>query len=645
MHAFRTAVFAACLLGPAIASAQPAADSPRGPVADKPLFRDPVYDGAADPVVVYNFRERRWWMFYTNRRATMPDDEINGVNWLHDTQIGIAASRDGAHWEYVGTANIDVGQDEVSYWAPEITFGDGQYHMFLTVVPGVFSDWNHPRSIVHLTSNNLRDWTKQSTLQLSSDRVIDAAVARRPEGGWRMWYNNEADGKSIYYADSPDLATWEDRGKVPLPGMPGGEGPKVFRWRDAHWMIVDEWRGLGVYRSDDLETWTRQDEQLVGGAGAGADDGVIGRHADVVVMNDRAYLFYFTHPGRADGDENGGSDDRRSSIQVVELHETDGRITCDRDAPTHIDLRFRREPRVHDPSTILLRDGRYWCFFTGNGVQAMSSPDLKQWRLEPPLFDESPGWVQDVAPGNRGHFWAPDVIQHDGQYRVYYSVSVFGKRTSAIALATSPTLDPQAPDYGWTDRGVVIQTDESNNYNAIDPSLLQAPDGRQWMAFGSFWSGIKLLQLDPATGKRIAPDAPLYSLARNKEIEAATLHHRDGYYYLFVNWGACCRGVDSTYEIRVGRSRDVTGPYLDRAGVDLREGGGTLVLETVGDAIGPGHAGLLEHQGQPLLSYHYYAGDERGRSRLGINRMSWDAEGWPVVEQEMAYSGTPTASE
>lgn len=646
MRLLGSAWMACCLaLIPMLAAAQPAGDRSRGLAADKPLFRDPVFDGAADPALIYNFRERRWWMFYTNRRAKLPESEIDGVNWVHGTKIGIAESRDGAHWQYVGTANIDVDVEDATYWAPAVTFAEGRYHMFLTVVPGVFRDWGHPRSIVHLVSDNLRDWQKESTLELASQKVIDASVLRLRDGTWRLWYNNEADGKSIYFADSDDLEQWQDRGKVRLPELRGGEGPCVFAWQGAYWMVLDEWKGLAVYRSDDALNWQRQSSRLLAEPGAGDDDGVIGQHADVLVLGDRAYLFYFTHPGRAPGAEGDGYQRRRSSIQVAELKLRDGQLVCDRDAPTQLNLRFRRQTQVHDPSTILYRDGRYWCFSTGNGVQAMSSPDLENWTLLPPVLDEPPGWVQGVAPGNRGHFWAPDVIELDGRFLVYYSASVFGKRTSAIALATSPSLDPQADDYGWTEQGVVIQTDGSNDYNAIDPSVIATPDGKLWMAFGSYWSGIKLIELDPTTGKRIAPDSPVHSIASKREIEAATLHHRDGYYYLLVNWGVCCRGVDSTYEIRVGRSRDVTGPYVDRDGVDLREGGGTLVLGTRGTAIGPGHAGVFEREGQSMLSYHFYDGEQRGRPRMGISRLNWDDEGWPRVEGEMAISGTPNVGE
>jgi len=307
-----------------------------GKIAAKPLFRDPVHDGAADPVLCWNHAERKWFMFYTNRRANVPNTP--SVTWVHGTHIGIAESSDGgATWKYSGTANINYGQGEYSYWAPEVIEHDGTYHMYLTFVPGIFTDWSHPRDIIHLTSKDLLNWKYESTLKLSSNRSIDACVIRLPNGTWRMWYNNELDHKSIYYADSPDLYKWKDRGKA--MGERPGEGPKVFRWKGCYWMVVDVWKGLGVYKSDDCLNWTRQAKNLLEEPGKGPDDKVKGGHPDVVVSNNRAFLFYFTHPGRQNNTTKSSLyEQRRSSIQVVELKYKDGQLTCDRDKPTYIQL-------------------------------------------------------------------------------------------------------------------------------------------------------------------------------------------------------------------------------------------------------------------------------------------------------------------
>ena len=152
-----------------------------------------------------------------------------------------------------------------------------------------------------------------------------------------MFYNNESDKKSIWYADSPDLEHWTDRGK--LIADERGEGPKAFRWRGKWWLIIDVWHGLAVYRSDDGERWSRQPGTLLEKPGKGEDDQVIGGHPDVVVSGDCAYLFYFTHPGRKEGVRADNYETRRSAIQVVELQQNGDWLTADRDAPTRIALR------------------------------------------------------------------------------------------------------------------------------------------------------------------------------------------------------------------------------------------------------------------------------------------------------------------
>jgi sucrose-6-phosphate hydrolase SacC (GH32 family) len=305
-------------------------------IADKPLYRDSIYDGAADPMIVWNKAEKKWFMFYTNRRANL--EKSNGVDWVHGTPIGIAESADGgATWKYRCDAAINYGQEGYTFWAPDVIEYKGVYHMYLTVVPGTFTDWKHPRDIVHLTSKNLIDWNFEAVLKLASDKVIDASVFRTKDGWWYLYYNNEKDSKSIYYARSKDLYNWEDIGKAVADRA--GEGPKVFYWQKKYFMVVDNWQGLGVYSSTDLKEWARQPENILEHPGKGLDDGTNGLHADVVVKGDKAYVFYFTHPGRIAGaGANDSYETRRSSIQVSELEYKNGVIVCDRDKPVAINL-------------------------------------------------------------------------------------------------------------------------------------------------------------------------------------------------------------------------------------------------------------------------------------------------------------------
>ena len=305
-------------------------------VAPKPLFDDPVYHGAADPVIIYNKVEKKWWMLYTNRRASIDDST---VKWVHGTRIGIAESNDGSTWKYVDTCDINYRPDEgYTHWAPDVIEEKGIYHMYLTYVPGVFADWNHPRVIIHLISTDLRNWNYQSTLKLVNEKVIDASVFKINDTLWRMWYNNERDGKSIWYAESKDLYNWTDKGKAIAAR---GEGPKVFFWQKKYFMIVDAWKGMEVYSSDDLLAWKKQPSRIVEEPGKGKDDQAIGGHCDVVVNDGKAYVYYFTHPGRKKDNPaaKGSFDDKRSVIQVAELKYVNGEITCDRDEAITIKLK------------------------------------------------------------------------------------------------------------------------------------------------------------------------------------------------------------------------------------------------------------------------------------------------------------------
>jgi hypothetical protein len=303
--------------------------------APKPLFRDPVYDGAADPVLAWNRTTHRWLMFYTDRRANVPG--LKAVSWLHGTPINIAQSTDGgATWSFQGTLKVPYGNRDYTYWAPEIIYHAGVYHMYLTIVPGIFNDWNAPREIIHLTSRDLTSWQFLSKLNLASDRVIDPNVAHLPSGQWRLWYKNERDHSHIYAADSKDLDHWTDQGPVITDRQ--GEGPKVFAWKGSYWMITDVWHGLGVYRSADGLQWTPQAENLLADPGSQPTDRDKGHHADVVVSGGRAFLFYFVHqvgPDATPGDPTAG---HHTVIQVTELKESAGKLTCDRNEPVHIAL-------------------------------------------------------------------------------------------------------------------------------------------------------------------------------------------------------------------------------------------------------------------------------------------------------------------
>lgn len=289
---------------------------------------------------------------------------------------------------------------------------------------------------------------------------------------------------------------------------------------------------------------------------------------------------------------------------------------------------------THDPA-LVVEDGTSYVYSTGNAtigdgnVQIRSSDDGRHWRYRGEVWEEKPDWLGEAVPGV-SNLWAPELIEHEGTWYLYYSASTFGSNVSVIGLATNETLDPDSPDYEWVDAGPVLASTKSDDFNAIDPGIVVDDAGDPWMSFGSFWSGIRIVPLEWPGGGRADASEPLRLADRQSPpnaIEAPYLVAHDGAYFLFVSRDACCQGLDSTYNIAVGRSESVDGPYVDRDGVPLLEGGGTLLLAGEGDRIGPG--GQSVHG--DTLALHYYDRRLNGSFQLALVELEWDAEGWPVA--------------
>lgn len=298
--------------------------------SDKPMYRDPVWDGAADASTVYDKARREWRVFYTNRRATLKGGTDDDVTWVHGTAIGMAVSKDGKHWRYAGTAAIPAACTGPTLWAPELGYYKGQWHMWVTVVPGIYSNWDGKRFIVHLTSRDLKSWTCGDRLALGSEHVIDPAVAEIAPGRYRLWYNEESSGKTIYTADSDDLVHWTPGPRVVDTPC---EGPKAFFWHGRWWLVTDAWKGLMVLHSPDATHWTRQDGYILGDPGRSRTDRAKGQHPDIVVVGDRAFIIYFVHQS---GEPEAVKDPRwgrRTVLQIAELRYDNGRLTVDRNRP------------------------------------------------------------------------------------------------------------------------------------------------------------------------------------------------------------------------------------------------------------------------------------------------------------------------
>ncbi|WP_426569584.1 arabinan endo-1,5-alpha-L-arabinosidase [Streptomyces canus] len=282
---------------------------------------------------------------------------------------------------------------------------------------------------------------------------------------------------------------------------------------------------------------------------------------------------------------------------------------------------------IHDPTVVRLRSGGYVAYSTGGVIGARTSEDRVHWTDAGNAFAEPPSWWYEYNA--TGDPWAPDISYRAGRYWLYYAVSSWGSNHSAIGVATSPSGLPGT----WTDHGKVFTSQRTDSWNAIDPAIIRA-DGRLWMSFGSYWTGIRMVELDPGTGKAVA-GAPVHHLATRPDapyaVEGPYIVKHGRHYYLFASYDACCAGVNSTYKIKVGRATSVTGPYVDSTGKPLLEGGGDLLLEGHGRYVGTGGASVFRDRGKDRLAYHYYDAEDDGTPKLGLNVLHWTRNGWPTV--------------
>jgi arabinan endo-1,5-alpha-L-arabinosidase len=316
-----------------------------------------------------------------------------------------------------------------------------------------------------------------------------------------------------------------------------------------------------------------------------------------------------------------------------------------------------QEPRisVHDP-VMARENGVYYIFATGRGISVFSSTDMKSWKRESPVFGTPPEWAVEAVPAFKGHIWAPDISYYKGEYYLYYSVSAFGKNTSCMGVASNKTLNPESPDFKWVDHGKVIQSYPNvTNWNAIDPNLIFDDEGTPWFSFGSFWDGLQLVQLNPdlktiSKGKepvtfasqKLDPNAENPPSIDNNPvdaganaIEAPFIFRKGDFFYLFASIDYCCKGVNSTYKMIIGRSKDVQGPYLDKDSRSMRNGGGSLLMQGDEHWHGVGHNAVVSFDGVDYLVFHAYDAADNGRPKLRIFELNWDENGWPFPGKEV----------
>jgi arabinan endo-1,5-alpha-L-arabinosidase len=316
-------------------------------------------------------------------------------------------------------------------------------------------------------------------------------------------------------------------------------------------------------------------------------------------------------------------------------------------APT---LALDGQPAMHDPSTVIEAGGKFYVYATGAGLPAFQSEDGWTWHRAGGVMQAVPGGKPgpEVIAKGGNNSWAPDIIRSGDKYFLYYAAPGTQPK-AAIGLLVGRTLDPASPDYKWEDAGPIVWSDGVEDSNAIDPGVLRDPtNGTMWLTYGSYFGYIRLVELDSKTGKRLHPEAKPINIAINGEASVMIVH--DGWYYLLLTHGSCCAGGNSSYNIRMGRSKKVTGPFVDNMGVDMLQGGGKLFAGSSGRHIGVGHFGLLDlGDGVQKFSCHYESDLDRGGiSVLDIRPLLW-RDAWPVAgdnvtggtyEIESARTGT-----
>ena len=302
--------------------------------------------------------------------------------------------------------------------------------------------------------------------------------------------------------------------------------------------------------------------------------------------------------------------------------------------------------RVHDP-VVTQSNGKFYLYCTGRKISQFVSTDLQNWERKWPIFKEAPQWAIDAVPGFKDHIWAPDIIEKDGTFYLFYSISTFGKNRSCIGVATNKNIDPDSEDYEWIDHGKVIEsTPGRDNWNAIDPNIIKDDEGNYWMSFGSFWDGLKLVKMNNNL-LSIAEPQEWHSIARrprdfdqkerdpgNGAIEAPFIVKHGNYYYLFASFDLCCRGEKSTYKVVVGRSNYATGPYLDKDGTSMQHGGGTIFVQGDENWYGVGHNSFYNFNNQDYIFYHGYDAHQNGAPVLRINKVLWEND-WPVIGENI----------
>lgn len=288
--------------------------------------------------------------------------------------------------------------------------------------------------------------------------------------------------------------------------------------------------------------------------------------------------------------------------------------------------------RVHDP--VMIKQGNtYYVFHTGRGISIKTSPDKIHWTNAGSVFSPGnlPAWHKIDIPNQDGSLWAPDIHYRNGKYHLYYSVSAWMNFNSSVGYATNTTLDSADPNYKWVDEGQVISYKNGGaGVNVIDPNVFAGKDGKVWLFYGSYKAGLRVTELNPKTGKLLT-DPPQLTTITTSLGEGVFVIKGPEYYYIFASRGICCKGMQSTYQIVTGRSKNIKGPYLNKDGRSWVDNNYSVFLAGDSTEPGRGHNGFFTEGDTTFIVYHAYTRAANGASLLNIKPLYIDEEGWPTL--------------
>lgn len=289
--------------------------------------------------------------------------------------------------------------------------------------------------------------------------------------------------------------------------------------------------------------------------------------------------------------------------------------------------------RVHDP--VMIKEGNiYYIFHTGKGIPIKTSNDKVNWTNSGNVFPDSllPKWHKSDIPEQDGNLWAPDIHYRNGKFHLYYSVSAWMNFNSSIGYATNITLNPNSPEYKWHDEGMIISfRNGGEGVNVIDPNIFVDDDGKVWLFYGSYKAGLRLVEINPLTGKLLNDPPEITVITTSLGEGVFVLKSTDNYYYIFASRGICCKGIESTYQIVMGRSKNIKGPYLNKQGESWIDNKYSLLLQGDYEEPGRGHNGFFTENDTTYIVYHAYTRAANGAPLLNIKILYADNDGWPAL--------------